>query len=97
MCIILHCAWIFIFGTSTEAVDWIGSCEFHTFVGFGFCTAGFDGFGEILRPVNTTSGSQGQGGTPVNKQDKLIKSDLDSSLASLAGGLNIHPVGQVKK
>ncbi|ESO01545.1 hypothetical protein HELRODRAFT_174507 [Helobdella robusta] len=28
---------------------------------------------------------------------KLIQSDLDSSLASLAGNLNMSPVGQIKK
>ncbi|CAG2238138.1 PICALM [Mytilus edulis] len=52
---------------------------------------GFDAFGEVLKPANTS-------GQLMNTQtDKLLQKDLDSSLASLAGNLNINPAASVKK
>lgn len=52
---------------------------------------GFDAFGEVLKPANTS-------GQLLNTQtDKLLQKDLDSSLASLAGNLNINPAASVKK
>ena len=61
---------------------------------------GYDGFGEVLRP----SLSQPHGSSPVGlvnqsgvHPDKLIQSDLDGSLALLAGNLSIRPDGQMKK
>ena len=53
--------------------------------------AGFDAFGEVMKPA----GSQGQ--TQNLQTDKLLQKDLDSSLASLAGNLNINPAASVKK
>ena len=41
------------------------------------------------------AGSQGQ--TQNQQTDKLLQKDLDSSLASLAGNLNINPAASVKK
>jgi len=34
---------------------------------------------------------------PAGGQEKLLKQDLDGSLASLAGNLSIRPTGQIKK
>jgi hypothetical protein len=75
--------------------------------------SGYDGFGDILQPSMpgglepssssmTSRGSVGSGlgsvsQTNAQQTDKLIKSDLDSSLALLAGNLSIRPSGQVKK
>ncbi|CAC5367441.1 unnamed protein product [Mytilus coruscus] len=54
-------------------------------------SVGFDAFGEVLKPANTS-------GQLLNTQtDKLLQKDLDSSLASLAGNLNINPAASVKK
>jgi len=61
---------------------------------------GYDGFGEVMRPsLSLPQGSSGAGvvnqsGVPA---DKLIQSDLDGSLALLAGHLSIRPDGQMKK
>ena len=52
---------------------------------------GFDAFGEVMKPA----GSQVQ--TQNLQTDKLLQKDLDSSLASLAGNLNINPGASVKK
>lgn len=52
---------------------------------------GFDAFGEVLKP------SSNVGPTQNAKTDKLLNKDLDSSLASLAGNLNINPAASVKK
>jgi len=62
--------------------------------------SGYDGFGEVMRP----SPSQPLAGSPAGlvnqsnaQSDKLIQSDLDGSLALLAGNLSIRPDGQMKK
>lgn len=57
---------------------------------------GFDGFGEVLQPMNQTSN---KGPVPQPKsQEKLIKGDLDSSLSSLISSLGVNgPSQQVKK
>ena len=51
---------------------------------------GFDAFGDVMKP---------QGGVQqTGSNGKLIQGDLDSSLASLAGNLNMNGAGyQVKK
>lgn len=53
--------------------------------------AGFDAFGEVMKPTANV------GPTQNVKTDKLLNKDLDSSLASLAGNLNINPAASVKK
>lgn len=63
-------------------------------------SSGFDGFGEILTPQSSAMNRNAAAG-PVpqpKKQDKVITGDLDSSLASLAGNLNINSgKNQLKK
>jgi len=63
------------------------------------CTLlGYDGFGEVMRPSPSLPQGSYAGGQPVGTQpDKLIQSDLDGSLALLAGNLSIRPDGQMKK
>lgn len=71
-----------------------------------------ESFGELLKPTMTTNlGAPApqplalngkltpvpQSLTKPTDNFKLIQSDLDSSLASLAGNLNISPIGQIKK
>lgn len=71
-----------------------------------------ESFGELLKPTMTTNlGAPApqplalngkltpvpQSLTKPTDSFKLIQSDLDSSLASLAGNLNISPIGQIKK
>nr|XP_022292165.1 phosphatidylinositol-binding clathrin assembly protein LAP-like isoform X32 [Crassostrea virginica] len=54
--------------------------------------AGFDAFGEVLKPTGNV------GGMNSTTNQKLINKDLDSSLSQLAGNLNIKGSGsQVKK
>uniref|UniRef100_A0A8W8J0C7 Uncharacterized protein n=1 Tax=Magallana gigas TaxID=29159 RepID=A0A8W8J0C7_MAGGI len=54
-------------------------------------TAGFDAFGEVLKPTSNV-------GMNSATQEKLINKDLDSSLSQLAGNLNIKgSASQVKK
>lgn len=67
------------------------SARFHENNLFSLLCAGFDAFGEVLKPA----GSQNQTQNP--QTDKLLQKDLDSSLASLAGNLNINPAASVKK
>ncbi|KAL8570591.1 hypothetical protein ACOMHN_008948 [Nucella lapillus] len=58
---------------------------------------GFDAFGEVLQPLSSGGGLQGAG---LSKADepKLLASDLDTSLASLASNLSVDPTAiQVKK
>jgi len=61
---------------------------------------GYDGFGEVMRPSPSLSHGSSPAGL-VNQSnahsDKLIQSDLDGSLALLAGNLSIRPDGQMKK
>lgn len=55
-------------------------------------STGFDAFGEVLQPQNTLQQSENK------TQQKLIQGDLNTSLAQLAGNLNINgPGSQVKK
>jgi len=66
-----------------------------------FCVfLGYDGFGEVMRPSPSLPQGSFAGGL-VNQSgthpDKLIQSDLDGSLALLAGNLSIRPDGQMKK
>nr|XP_034333065.1 phosphatidylinositol-binding clathrin assembly protein LAP isoform X28 [Crassostrea gigas] len=54
-------------------------------------SAGFDAFGEVLKPTSNV-------GMNSATQEKLINKDLDSSLSQLAGNLNIKgSASQVKK
>lgn len=54
--------------------------------------SGFDAFGEVLQPQNTLQQSENK------TKQKLIQGDLNTSLAQLAGNLNINgPGSQVKK
>jgi len=61
---------------------------------------GYDGFGEVMRPSPSlpqgsfATGLVNQSGT---QPDRLIQSDLDGSLALLAGNLSIRPDGQMKR
>jgi len=71
-----------------------------TFVILFRILSGYDGFGEVLMPSSTLA----QGGTATGlvnqssaQSDRLIQSDLDGSLALLAGNLSIRPDGQMKK
>lgn len=61
---------------------------------------GYDGFGEVMRPSPSLSHGSSPAGL-VNQSnahsDRLIQSDLDGSLALLAGNLSIRPDGQMKK
>lgn len=54
-------------------------------------STGFDAFGEVLKPAAPA------GKTGNQKTEKLLQKDLDSSLANLAGNLNISPAASVKK
>ncbi|XP_076467131.1 phosphatidylinositol-binding clathrin assembly protein LAP-like isoform X2 [Babylonia areolata] len=59
--------------------------------------AGFDAFGEVLQPVSSGGGLQG-GGLSKAEEPKLLASDLDTSLASLASNLSVDSTAsQVKK
>jgi len=62
--------------------------------------SGHDGFGEVMRPSpSLPQGSIAAGlvNQPSTQQDRLIQSDLDGSLALIAGNLSIRPDGQMKK
>jgi len=63
-----------------------------------YLLSGYDGYVEVMRP----SPALPQGSTGIVNQssmqpDRLIQSDLDGSLALLAGNLSIRPDGQMKK
>lgn len=59
---------------------------------------GYDGFGEVMRPSpSLPQGSYAIGQSIGTQPDRLIQSDLDGSLALLAGNLSIRPDGQMKK
>ncbi|XP_070191215.1 phosphatidylinositol-binding clathrin assembly protein LAP-like isoform X1 [Littorina saxatilis] len=58
---------------------------------------GFDAFGDVLQPANAGGTVQGPGMTKA-PEPKLLASDLDTSLASLASNLSVKsPADQVKK
>ncbi|KAK7493107.1 hypothetical protein BaRGS_00015628, partial [Batillaria attramentaria] len=58
---------------------------------------GFDAFGDVLQPMNKGGPMQGPGMTKA-EQPKLVATDLDSSLASLASNLSVNtPSNQIKK
>ena len=58
------------------------------------CFVGFDGFGEVMAPANQNRQQVPQ----PKKEEKLIKGDIDASMALLAGNLNIGRDGnQMKK
>lgn len=55
---------------------------------------GFDGFGEVMAPA----GQNKQQVPQPKKEEKLIKGDIDASMALLAGNLNIgRDSNQIKK
>jgi hypothetical protein len=58
-------------------------CRFANFVS---CFSGYDGFGDVMQPAARQALPQ--------HGSKLIKQDLDSSLASIVGNLNINGPGQ---
>ncbi len=59
-----------------------------------FVLAGFDGFGEVMAPVGQNQPAAMQ----PKKEEKLIKGDIDASMAMLAGNLNMGRDGnQMKK
>jgi len=62
--------------------------------------SGYDGFGEVMRPSHSVAhggSSAGLMNQMSAQPDKLIQSDLDGSLALLAGNLSIRPEGQMRK
>ena len=62
-----------------------------------FVPAGFDAFGDVLQPLNSGGALHGPGMTKA-EEPKLLASDLDTSLASLASNLSVNsPANQVKK
>ncbi len=65
-----------------------------------YFASGFDGFGEVLQPAGSKPGmAQQTGPVPKRKEEyKLIKGNVDQSLAALAGNLGINgPTSQIKK
>ncbi|XP_074658368.1 phosphatidylinositol-binding clathrin assembly protein LAP-like isoform X2 [Tubulanus polymorphus] len=53
---------------------------------------GFDAFGEVLQPATNAASDQKK---PDDRY--IVKGDLDSSLASIVGNLNMNGTGQIKK
>ena len=71
-----------------------GSCALIIIFSLIHYLAGFDGFGEVMAPANPSKQQVPQ----PKKEDKLIKDDIDASMALLAGNLNIGRDGnQMKK
>lgn len=62
-----------------------------------YCFIGFDAFGDVLQPLKNNMAPQGPGATKA-EQPKLVASDLDTSLASLASNLTVKTSAtQIKK
>ncbi|XP_076444683.1 phosphatidylinositol-binding clathrin assembly protein-like isoform X3 [Babylonia areolata] len=60
--------------------------------------SGFDAFGDVMQPMSSAGGPQPVQGMTKSQEPKLLASDLDSSLASLASNLSVKsPADQVKK
>lgn len=66
---------------------WPAVCHSHSCA----WSLGYDGFGDLMRPATTTE-------QLTKKETHLFSNDLDTSLASLVGNLNMNgPAMNVKK
>ncbi|XP_064607767.1 phosphatidylinositol-binding clathrin assembly protein LAP-like isoform X9 [Liolophura sinensis] len=68
-----------------------GGSPFGVTNGMSSNNTGFDAFGEVMAPTINAQKAKN------DKQAKLIQGDLESSLAQLAGNLNIKHQDQIKK